>query len=222
MSAPVAVKICGLRDSAQVRGAVEAGARYLGFNFFACSPRSVSVEQASALAADVPAGVARVALVVNEDDAGLDRIVRSGCADILQLHGSESPARVSEVRTRFGLPVMKAIGIAQASDLHQIDVYSEVADLLLIDAKAPKDAVLPGGNGLSFDWTLIQRRKYWTKPWMLAGGLTPDNVAEAVARTGAQVVDVASGVETAPGVKDDTLMRAFMEATRGAASGENN
>ena len=132
--------------------------------------------------------------------------------DLPQLHGHETPARLAEVRARYGLPVMKAIGVAEAADLAQIDAYSEVADQLLIDAKPPKGADLPGGNGLAFDWRLLAGRKYWTKPWMLAGGLTPDNVAEAVRLTGARQVDVSSGVEAAPGLKDAGRMAEFAAA----------
>ncbi len=209
------VKICGLKDSATVAAAADAGARYLGFNFFPKSPRFVTPEQAAALMLDVPMGVAKVALTVNADDATLDEIVSTTTTDMLQLHGSESPQRVVEVRVRYGLPVIKAIGIAEAADLEQIDIYSEVADQLLIDAKAPKGAVLPGGNGLAFDWELLRSRKYWTKPWLLAGGLTPDNAAMAIAKTGAKQLDVSSGVESATGVKDAGLIRAFIDAANG-------
>jgi phosphoribosylanthranilate isomerase len=209
----IPVKICGLVEPATVAAAAEAGARYLGFNFFPKSPRYVSPAQAAALMAEVPLGVAKVSLVVNGDDATLDEIVGATTTDMLQLHGSESPERVAEVKARYGLPVIKALGIAEAEDLAQIDLYSPVADMLLIDAKAPKGAVLPGGNGLAFDWELLRSRKYWTKPWLLAGGLTPDNAALALRQTGAAQLDVSSGVETAPGVKDADLIRDFIEAT---------
>ncbi len=208
----VSVKICGLTAPKQVRAAVDAGARYLGFNFFPKSPRYVSPEQAAELMADVPVGVAKVALVVNASDETLDDITRAAPFDMLQLHGSETVERVQEVKARYGLPVMKVIGVADAEDLAAIDVYSEVADQLLIDAKAPKNAVLPGGNGLAFDWRLLAGRKYWRKPWMLAGGLNPANVAEAIRMTGARQVDVASGVESAPGVKDAQKIRDFIAA----------
>ena len=209
----IAVKICGLSRPEDVHAAVSASARYVGFVFFQKSPRNISVEDARALAMLVPAGVAKVALVVDADNATLDHIVAQVPLDMLQLHGHETPERVTEVRARYGLPVMKAVGVADAGDLAAIDRYAEVADQLLIDAKPPKDAKLPGGNGLAFDWTLLAGRKYWTKPWMLAGGLTADNVAEAIARTGAQQVDVSSGVETAPGVKDADLIEAFVNAS---------
>ena len=156
--------------------------------------------------------------MVDADDATLDAITATVPLDMLQLHGHESPARVAEIRARYGLPVMKAIGIADAADLDQIDTYAAVADQLLIDAKPPRGAVLPGGNGLSFDWRLLAGRKYWTRPWMLAGGLTLANVAQAQQRTGAMQVDVASGVESAPGVKDAALIAAFVRAAQGQLS----
>jgi phosphoribosylanthranilate isomerase len=143
----------------------------------------------------------------------LDAITAAVPLDILQLHGSESPKRVSEVRSRYGLPVMKAVGVADQEDVAALDLYAEVADQILVDAKPPKNADLPGGNGVSFDWRLISARR-WSKPWMLAGGLTPDNVAEAIALTGAKQVDVSSGVETAPGVKDAGVILEFIQATR--------
>lgn len=211
----IRVKICGLSDAAGVRAAVAAGAGYVGFVFFAKSPRNVSVAQAASLALEVPPGVAKVALVVNADDSALDEITNAVPLDMLQLHGSESPERVAEIRGRYGLPVMKAVGIAGPEDMAAIDQYAAVADQLLIDAKPPKDADLPGGNGLAFDWRLLAGRKYWTRPWMLAGGLTPENVAEAIRLTGARQVDVSSGVESAPGVKDAAKIAAFCEAAQG-------
>ena len=212
MSQSVSAKICGVKTPADVAAAAQSGARYVGFVFFPKSPRCLTVEQAAALAAEVPLGVAKVALTVNATDAELDEITGAVPLDMLQLHGKESPERVAEVKARYGLPVMKAIGIADAEDLPQIDLYSEVADQLLIDAKPPKNADLPGGNGLAFDWRLLAGRKYWQKPWMLAGGLTPDNVAEAIRMTGARQVDVSSGVESAPGVKDGKRIAAFVAA----------
>lgn len=212
MPKDVRIKICGLTTAEAIDATAHAGAHYVGFNFFPKSPRFVDFEKARELALRVPVGVAKVALVVNEDNGFLDQLVERVPLDMLQLHGNESPERVAEVRTRFGLPVMKVLGIATKDDVAKVDRYSAVADQLLLDAKAPKDAVLPGGNGLTFDWTLLADRKYWTKPWMLAGGLTPDNVAEAILRTGARQVDVASGVESAPGVKDAGLIKAFCDS----------
>lgn len=213
MTQKVSVKICGLRTSADIAAAADAGAQYLGFNFFAKSPRSVTNAQAAALAAEVPVGIAKVALVVNADDAMLDALTKTVPIDILQLHGGETPARVAQVQARYGLPVMKVVGVADADDLSALDAHAKVADMILVDTKPPKNAVLPGGNGLAFDWRLIAGRR-WPVPWMLAGGLTADNVAEAVRMTGAPQVDVASGVETAPGVKDPDLMAAFVAAAQ--------
>ena len=209
----LSVKICGLSESEHVTAAVEAGAKYVGFVFFPNSPRNVSLEQARALALDVPAGVAKVALVVNADDAFLDQLTSTVPIDILQLHGQESPERVSEIKARYGLPVMKAVGVGDASDLPKLDAYGVVADQILVDTKPPKGGDRPGGNGETFDWTLIAGRR-WPVPWMLAGGLTPDNVAEAVRVTGARQVDLSSAVETAPGQKDSGLIRGFLSATK--------
>lgn len=212
----VSIKFCGLSRPEDVSAAVAAGARYVGFVFFPKSPRHLPVEAARALALEVPPGVAKVALIVDAEDAELDALVGSVPLDMLQLHGSESPARVAELRARHGLPVMKALGVAGEGDLAAIDRYAEVADQLLIDAKPAEGAELPGGNGLPFDWRLLAGRKFWARPWMLAGGLTPENVAEAVRLTGARQVDVSSGVEAARGVKDPARMNAFARALTGA------
>ncbi len=208
------VKICGLSDPSHVRAAVTGGARYVGFVFFPKSPRHVEIPQARELMVSVPAGVCKVALTVNADDALLTRITNELPVDMLQLHGGETPERVSAIRARFGLPVMKAVGVADASDLPQLDLYGRVADQLLVDAKPPKQAELPGGNGLAFDWRLIANRR-WPVPWMLAGGLTAENVAEAVRLTGATQVDVSSGVESSPGIKDKDKIAAFLKAAAG-------
>ena len=213
MTRDIRVKICGLTRPEDVSAVAEAGAAYCGFVFFPKSPRNLSVEAARDLAVEVPVGIAKVALVVNADDALLDAITGSVPIDMLQLHGAESPERVSDIRARYGLPVMKAVGVADAEDVAALDEYAAVADQILVDAKPPKTAVLPGGNGVSFDWRLISNRR-WPVPWMLAGGLTPQNVAEAIALTGARQVDVSSGVERAPGVKDPGAIREFVQATR--------
>lgn len=205
------VKICGVRDAEMVAAALDAGASYLGFVFFPKSPRSLSIAAARALAPLAEAAT-RVALVVNPDDALITEIAASPI-DMIQLHGSETPERVAHVKELTGLPVMKAIGVADAGDLAKVDAYAQIADQLLIDAKPPQNGELPGGNGLSFDWRLIEGRT-WACPWMLAGGLTPDNVAEAIRLTGATQVDVSSGVESAPGVKDAALIRRFVVAAR--------
>lgn len=213
MTPGIRVKICGLTRPDDVLAVADAGAAYAGFVFFPKSPRNVTVETARTLAVEVPMGVAKVALVVNADDAFLDAITGRVPIDILQLHGDETPERVAEVRSRYGLPVMKAVGVADAEDVAALDVYSDVADQILVDAKPPKHSDLPGGNGVSFDWRLISARR-WSKPWMLAGGLTPDNVAEAIALTGARQVDVSSGVEASPGIKDAGFIRDFIQATQ--------
>jgi phosphoribosylanthranilate isomerase len=211
MASNVHVKFCGLRSAADIAAAVAANARYVGFVFFAKSPRNVTFEEAALLALEVPDGICKVALTVDADDAFLDALLALVPIDMLQLHGHETPERVAYVKNRYGLPVMKAVGVADAGDLPQLDDYLRVADQILVDAKPPKGADLPGGNGLAFDWRLISGRR-WPKPWMLAGGLTPDTVAEAVHMTGARQLDVSSGVESAPGVKDAGLIAAFGKA----------
>jgi phosphoribosylanthranilate isomerase len=207
------VKICGLTRAQDVAVAAQAGAAYVGFVFFGKSPRHLSPEAARSLAIEVPPGIAKVALVVDAGDADLDRLTQTVPLDMLQLHGRETPERVAEIKVRYGLPVMKAIGVADTRDLDQIDRYGAVADQLLIDAKPPRGADRPGGNAAAFDWSLIVGHD-WPVPWLLAGGLTPDNVGQAVARTGARQVDVSSGVEEAPGRKDAARIRAFIAAAR--------
>ena len=207
----IRVKICGLRTPADVTAVAQAGAAYAGFVFFAKSPRNVTLPEARLAALAAPPGLAKVALVVDADDATLDAIVEAVPLDMLQLHGHETPDRVAQVRARYGLPVMKAIGLADEGDLPAIFEFSTVADQILIDAKPPRGADLPGGNGLAFDWRLLAGRR-WLRPWMLAGGLTAENVAEAVRLTGARQVDVSSGVESAPGVKDAARIAAFVAA----------
>ena len=211
----IRVKICGLTTPEAVSAAVSAGAAYLGFNFFAKSPRYVSPQQAAVLAGNVAPGVAKVALTVNADDAFLEQIFEQMPLDMFQLHGHESQERVEHIRQKFGLPVIKVVGVSDAEDLPKLQEFGRVADMLLVDAKPPKDAILPGGNGLTFDWRLIAGRR-WPVPWMLAGGLTPANVAQAIRATGARQVDVASGVESAPGVKDAGLIRNFVTAANSA------
>lgn len=215
MTSGTPVKICGLKTAADVAAAAKAGAAYVGLNFFARSPRSVDIPTARRLAQDAPLGLCKVGLVVDEDDAFLDALIAAVPLDMIQLHGRETPERVAAVKARYGLPVMKAIGVAESADMEAIAPFAQVCDQLLIDAKAPKNAVLPGGNGLTFDWRLLEGRR-WAVPWMLAGGLTPDNVAEAIRRTGAPQVDVSSGVERAPGEKDAALIAAFCAAAQSA------
>ncbi|MDO8883046.1 MAG: phosphoribosylanthranilate isomerase [Pseudotabrizicola sp.] len=212
----IRVKICGLRTLGDVAAVAAAGAAYAGFVFFPKSPRHLTIAQARELTLAAPVGLAKVALVVDADDAALDAITEAMPLDMLQLHGHESPDRVAEIRTRYGLPVMKAVGVADEGDLAAVLDYSLVADQILVDAKPPKNAELPGGNGLSFDWRLVAQRR-WLRPWMLAGGLTPDNVAEAIRLTNARQVDVSSGVEVSPGVKGAARIADFVAATRAPA-----
>jgi phosphoribosylanthranilate isomerase len=207
----IRVKICGLRTAADVLATAQAGAAYMGLNFFPKSPRYVTLVEARPLALAAPPGLAKVALVVDADDTTLDAIVDALPLDMIQLHGHETAARVAEVRARYGLPVMKVVGVRDESDLAGLIEMSLAADQIMIDAKAPEGAVLPGGNGVAFDWRLLVGRK-WLRPWMLAGGLTAANVAEAVRLTGARQVDVASGVERAAGVKDAAMIAAFVRA----------
>lgn len=207
----VRVKICGLRSRADAAAAITHGAAYVGLVFFPPSPRNMTIADARWVLETVPEGVRRVALTVDADDAMLDSLVAALPLDMLQLHGHESPERVVEVRERFGLPVMKAVGIAGEEDLAELDRQVRAADQILVDARSPKGADRPGGNGVAFDWRLIATRR-WKRPWMLAGGLTPETVAEAVRATGATQVDVSSGVESQPGRKDPELIRAFIAA----------
>ncbi len=209
-----AVKICGLKSSEAIEAAIEGGAAYLGFNFYPTSPRSLTPEAAARLAAAVPANVAKVALVVDADDRLLDEIAETLSPDIFQLHGHETPQRVASIKARNGRQVMKVVSIATEADVAAARAYEGVADLLMFDAKPPPGG-LPGGNGLAFDWRLLKDAR-WSLPWMLAGGLTPETVAEAIRSTGATRVDVASGVEDRPGVKSPDKIRRFLAAAKGA------
>jgi len=209
----ISVKICGLKTPEVVDAAVNAGADFVGFVFFGPSPRNIDTAMAAELMARVPDGVTKVALTVNADDALLADIVENTSAQLLQLHGSESPEHVTALKARFGLPVMKMLPVSGIADLAAAKDYECVADKLMFDAKPPKDATRPGGNALSFDWTVLQG---FTSPlpWMLAGGLTAENVADAVRISGATEVDVSSGVEDAPGVKNTDKIRAFIAAAK--------
>ena len=209
--ADIRVKICGLRTLADVAAVAASGAAYAGFVFFPKSPRNLSLPAARELALAAPVGLAKVALVVDADDIMLDALLEAVPLDMLQLHGHETPARVADVRARYGLPVMKAVGVADEGDLAALMEYALAADQILVDAKPPKDGDLPGGNGLAFDWRLVAGRR-WLGPWMLAGGLNATNVAEAIRLTGARQVDVSSGVESAPGVKDAAPIAQFVAA----------
>jgi phosphoribosylanthranilate isomerase len=211
------VKICGLSTPAALDAALEAGAEMVGFVFFPPSPRHLGYEAARALGARVHGRARKVALTVDAPDDQLAEIIAALKPDLLQLHGRETPERVVVVRTRFGLPVMKALPIAQRADLSPVRLYEKVADRLLFDARAPRQATRPGGLGKSFDWRLIADLKAEV-PFMLSGGLNAANVAQALRITGAPAVDVSSGVERAPGKKDLEKIRAFIVAVRAAAS----
>jgi len=208
----IAAKICGLSTAAAVATAVAEGAAFVGFIFYPPSPRAVSAEKAAELCAGTPRTVARVGTFVDADDDAIASVLEAAPIDILQFHGNESPARVADAQARFARPVMKAVSIAGAEDVAASIQYEDVADMLLFDAKPPRrpDA-LPGGNGLAFDWGLIAGRS-WRRPWMLSGGLSAELLPEAVRISGAKMVDVSSGVESHPGVKDLSKIRAFMAA----------
>jgi len=210
---PTRVKICGLTSPEAIKGAAQAGATYGGLVFYEKSPRHLSLAKAREVALAAPPGFAKVALVVNPQDAFLEEMLSQVPIDILQLHGAEQPQRVQQIKQSTGLPIMKALGIATAQDLREIDRYAEICDQLLIDAKPAPGAKLPGGNGLAFDWQLLENHT-WKIPWMLAGGLTPDNVAQAIRVTQARQIDVSSGVESAPGLKDMDKMRNFVAQAR--------
>ncbi len=209
------VKICGLSTPAALDAALAAGADMVGFVFFPKSPRNVGLAAARTLGTLARGRARIVALTVDADDALLAGVIEALDPDILQLHGKESPDRVARVGARFGKPTMKAVGVAAPDDLAVAGIYEDAADFLLIDAKPPKGAVRPGGNGLPFDWRLA-RDFAPRRPWLLSGGLTPGNVAEAISATGARGVDVSSGVERAPGVKDEMKIAAFVAAARAA------
>lgn len=218
-SGPV-IKMCGLSTPGTLEAALGAGAELVGFVFFPKSPRNLVLEASDALGNQASGRAVKVALSVDADDAQLDAIVSHLKPDMLQFHGAETPARVTAAKARYGLPVMKALGISGPADLAAIPAYDGIADRLLFDAKPPKGADLPGGNGVTFDWDLLKNLSL-KAPFMLSGGLDAANVAEAARRTGAAAVDVSSGIESAPGVKDPVRISAFVTALRGAQSMES-
>jgi len=209
------VKICGLSTPDAINSALGNGASFIGFVFFSKSPRNVPAETAGRLAAPArPKNVKTVAVTVDPDNALLDEIMRGLRPDFIQLHGRETPARVYEVKARTGVDVIKAVPVSTSLDVAaSVRDFDGVADHLMFDAKPPETAVLPGGNGAVFDWDLLQGLRL-NRPWFLAGGLDPWNVAEAVKRSGAKIVDVSSGVERGAGLKDPTLIAAFLAAAR--------
>ncbi|MFZ2996211.1 phosphoribosylanthranilate isomerase [Sphingobium sp.] len=207
----LAIKICGLSTPDTVGAAVRAGASHVGFVHFAKSPRHVEADQIQALAAHAGGTIERVAVLVDPTDEMLGELIATGVLTALQLHGAESPQRVAAIRQRFGLPVWKAISVKTRADIDAASAYAGAADLLLFDAKTPDGAALPGGMGLRFDWTLLRGLNI-ASPWGLSGGLSPDNAAEAVRITGARLIDVSSGVESAPGIKSVDKIMAFCKA----------
>lgn len=208
---PFKVKICGIRDAATLALATGGGADYVGFNFFPPSPRSIDLFTAAELARQVPDGVSSVAVLVDPDDRELDGLLAHVPVDILQLHGHETPERAARIRERTGCRVMKALRVLDRDDLALAASFADAADLLLLDAKPRPGAVLPGGNGEAFDWSILAGFKP-PLPWALAGGMNARNIAAAVREVRPDIVDVASGVESAPGVKDPALLQAFLVA----------
>jgi phosphoribosylanthranilate isomerase len=209
----VKVKICGVRTPAILETAVAAGADFVGLVFFAKSPRNLGLQEAASLVDAARGRVATVAVLVDPDDALIDQVAQTVSPDLLQLHGHETPERVAAIKARTRLPVIKAIPVAVAADIAAADAYAGIADEILFDAKAAPDAALPGGNGVPFDWRMLAAAP---GPFGLSGGLNPDNIAEAVRLTGAHLVDVSSGVESAAGVKDEELILRFIQGARGA------
>ena len=212
---PLTVKICGLSTPETLDAALDAGADMVGFMFFPASPRHLSLGTARDLAARVRGRAQKVAVSVDADDAALENAIDAVRPDLLQLHGKETTARIRDIKARFGVPVMKVISVETSADLNSLAGYAAVADRILFDARAPKDATRPGGLGIPFDWRLLENLKL-AVPYMVSGGINAANVAEALRVTRAPGVDVSSGVESAPGVKDIALIRAFIAAVRGA------
>ena len=210
----VIIKICGLRTPETLDAAVHAGADWVAFNFFPKSPRYVSLDEARGLSRHLAGRAKSVALLVDPNDSALEAVIDATHPDFLQLHGKETPERVAAIKARFGVSIIKAVGVSDTSDLNAARAFS-AADWLLFDAKPPKDAPLLGGNGVTFDWNLLAGLDL-AKPFMVSGGLNPSNVAAAIAISKAQGVDVSSGVESAPGVKDSAKIRAFILNARAA------
>ncbi len=213
MSAPK-IKLCGINDVASLEAAIAARADYVGFNFYAPSPRFIRPNLAKALGWQASGKVQRVGVFVNATHTEIHDGVEAGCLDVVQLHGSESPADAATIRDRFDCLVWKVLSVSTAADIARADTYKGAVDMVLFDAKTPKDA-LPGGMGLRFDWSLLSACR-GAMSWGLAGGLTADNVADAIRQTGATLVDTASGIESAAGIKDPAKIAAFCAAVRSA------
>ncbi|MEX0921590.1 MAG: phosphoribosylanthranilate isomerase [Rhodovibrionaceae bacterium] len=209
------VKICGVNTPETAAAVSKAGAQLAGLVFYPKSPRALTPAQAAQVAAAIAPGIAKVGLFVDPADAQLEAVLKAVPLDLLQLHGEETPQRLAAIKARFELPVMKVLKMARAADLDQVKAYAGVADRFLFDARPPKDRkdALPGGNAVAFDWRILAGKRF-PKPWMLAGGLKPENLRQAVEISGATAVDASSGVESSPGVKDPEKIRAFLAAAR--------
>lgn len=207
----VAVKICGITSTEAIETAVSAGAAYGGLVFHPHSPRNLNLEQARSLAGQMRGRIKIVTLIVDRDDSGIEALVDGVHPDFLQLHGGESARRTAYIRGKFRVPVIKVLPVAELSDLAAAAEYEDAADMLMFDARPPQGAQRPGGHGAAFDWKILNGRNF-NRPWFLAGGLSPENVARAIALSGAKLVDVSSGVESAPGVKDAQRIRDFVQA----------
>ena len=214
MRTPSIIKICGLSTPEAIDAAIAGGATHMGLIFFEKSPRHVTTDSAAKLSHHAGDRITKVAVSVDADDAYLDRIVDAVKPDMLQFHGSETPERLQDVKSRFGLPVIKAIAIREAGDIEKAGSYIGITDMFLFDAKAPEGSDIPGGNGIAFDWTIMDR---WDSdvPYMLSGGLNAGNIHEALKLSGTEAIDVSSGVETAPGRKDPKLIREFLDVVTG-------
>lgn len=211
MRSKIRVKICGITNKQDMDAIIKYDAHYAGLMFFEKSPRFIETELARQLSLHAGNKIKKVAVAVNPDTRFLDEIVENVPLDFIQLHGEETPERVKEIKLKYQIPVIKAIGISEAKDLKLVSIFSEVSDQLLIDAKPPKSSILPGGNGLSFDWNLIKNIEF-DCPWLLAGGLNSKNAANAIDLTGATQLDLSSGVERSPGVKDENKIASFMSS----------
>jgi phosphoribosylanthranilate isomerase len=211
----ISIKICGLTDELSVKAVADAKADYAGFVYFPASPRHITLEKAAKLKALLPSAIKSVSVLVDPDNALLSQVFSMLKPDYIQLHGKEAPARLLEIRTAFpAAKIIKALRIRTSDDVAQASSFKDSADMLLFDAKAPElPGMLPGGNGLSFDWALLKNREF-PLPWMLSGGLNGENVAEAMRGSGARMLDISSGVESAPGVKDPALIKAFIDKAR--------
>ncbi len=209
----VHVKICGIKTIEALEAAIEGGAAFIGFVFFETSPRNIEIDIAKELCLMVPAGVQRVGLFVNPSDEELEAVLKHVQLDMLQLHGKETPARVREIKKRFKLPIIKAFGVSTSADVVRAYAYTNLADWYVFDAKAPEGFTAPGGTGEKFDWALLALEEF-DKPWMLSGGLTPENVGEALLVLSPDAVDVSSGVESVRGQKDEAKIKAFIAAAK--------